>query len=519
MLSSRWPVWLQNGIKIIWLGLAGLAVGRFLYVAALRLAYPFTLEWVEADTYLHVWRVLHGLPIYVAPSYDFIPMIYTPLYYYVSAAVAALSGRIILSMRLVSLLATLATLGLLYLIARQRGVGRTASLAAAGLFAAAYGLAGFWFDVSRVDMLFLALTLGSLACAWSRPAPGAWDWRGLAAGLLLSAAFAAKQSALIVLPCWAVALWLAHKGWPRVAWFVGSALLVTGGYVGLASLASGGWFGFYVFTAPAAAPIMPNVLVEFWTVHLGPHYAWTLALLVSLGLSRALRRSPAERWAWLRPLLAAAGLYAPFLLLSLTSMAKQWGYLNGLLPAAAALALLAAEAYHHLTNPLAAPVAPCSTLDALRLTIAALLLIAQFAALWYDLRPQIPTPANLQAGQRLLELVRTAPGPVFAPTAVYLLDLAGRPMHFHTSAQGDLGTAAQHNPAVQALYDQYKAQIIGPLASGQIATAILPDAGWYDGRFSPEKGYTCTSLLVDGQGLASLTGAPQVLNRICRRSP
>lgn len=56
-------------------------IGLYLYTAISRLSYPFALEWVEGNTYLHVLRVLQGKPIFGPPNFEFIPMIYPPLYY------------------------------------------------------------------------------------------------------------------------------------------------------------------------------------------------------------------------------------------------------------------------------------------------------------------------------------------------------------------------------------------------------------------------------------------------------
>jgi hypothetical protein len=77
------------------------------------MAYPFTLEWVESNSSIHVVRVMQGQPLYVAPTYNFIPMIYTPLYFYVVASLALLNGKVMLAMRLVSLLASLASFALI----------------------------------------------------------------------------------------------------------------------------------------------------------------------------------------------------------------------------------------------------------------------------------------------------------------------------------------------------------------------------------------------------------------------
>ena len=42
--------------------------------------YPYDLEWMEGGMLHHAQRIHGGLGIYVAPSIEFIPYLYTPLY-------------------------------------------------------------------------------------------------------------------------------------------------------------------------------------------------------------------------------------------------------------------------------------------------------------------------------------------------------------------------------------------------------------------------------------------------------
>ena len=49
-------------------GLAVTFVALYVYTAALRVTYPFDLEWEEGAFMDHVLRVVHGHPIYVRPS-------------------------------------------------------------------------------------------------------------------------------------------------------------------------------------------------------------------------------------------------------------------------------------------------------------------------------------------------------------------------------------------------------------------------------------------------------------------
>ena len=74
--------------KLILLALSCIATSTYLYVALSRISFPFAVEWVEASTFIQVVQILKGKPIYTYPSFDFIPTIYTPFYYYIVALFA-----------------------------------------------------------------------------------------------------------------------------------------------------------------------------------------------------------------------------------------------------------------------------------------------------------------------------------------------------------------------------------------------------------------------------------------------
>src|SRR5262245_36932728 len=107
------------------LALAGAYLLMFLIVAVARLSYPFELEWLEGLVLEHVRRILTGHSIYAAPTLEFVPLNYTPFYYYVSAAAALVVGPSFVPLRLVSLCAALAVLALAALLVR-RETGRMA---------------------------------------------------------------------------------------------------------------------------------------------------------------------------------------------------------------------------------------------------------------------------------------------------------------------------------------------------------------------------------------------------------
>ena len=93
-------------------GIAAAYILVYLAVALLRLRYPFQLEWIESGSLDQVRRILSGRKLYARPSLGFVSFIYTPVYFYVSAAAARVLGDGFLPLRLVSLAASLGCMGL-----------------------------------------------------------------------------------------------------------------------------------------------------------------------------------------------------------------------------------------------------------------------------------------------------------------------------------------------------------------------------------------------------------------------
>src|ERR1700760_2150640 len=171
--------------------LAGLvAIGAYLFVALSRLDYPFALEWLEGNSLVEVHRILTGQPLYPAPAAGYVPDGYPPLYFALSAGAARVLGVSYLPLRLGSPLsppACFAPLG--RLVQRETG-SIAAGTGAAGVLAATYFATDTWFDVGRVDSLFLALSVGGLyAARWMRGRRGA-----VAVGVLLAATALTKQT-------------------------------------------------------------------------------------------------------------------------------------------------------------------------------------------------------------------------------------------------------------------------------------------------------------------------------------
>ena len=134
-------------------------IGLYFVLAALRVQYPFELEWLEGAMVDHVRIILAGKPLYARPSLEFTPLTYTPGYFYLAAGLSLALGVDFLPLRLISIAASAAVLLLLFALAsRETQEGRSGVLAA-GVFAATYGWTDGWFDLARTDSLFIALAL------------------------------------------------------------------------------------------------------------------------------------------------------------------------------------------------------------------------------------------------------------------------------------------------------------------------------------------------------------------------
>ena len=389
--------------------LVGLAaITAYLFVALRRLGYPFPVEWLESNSLVEVHRILAGRPLYTAPTVAYVPDGYPPLYFALSAAVARVLGVSYLTLRLVSLVSSLCCFALLARLVQRETGSLAAGAGAAGLFAAAYSVTDTWFDVGRVDSLFLALSIGALyAARWMRGTRGA-----VAAGVLLAAAALTKQTGLAEGVVVAAALLagprrkLACVAALAEAAVLGVSTLVLG-------LASGGWYVYYVFELMGEHSLTGSGFGWFWT-----------ALATGMGLAACAALIGARRV----PGVLVAGC-AALAVEGYAALVHSDGGINDVLPAYLAVALLAGLALGRASVPGRGFVlAGRPAWRAWQVTVApAVLVLAQVAVLLAGLRPSqaIPTPADRSAGERVLAGLRAIGGTVAVPADPALSMAAG----------------------------------------------------------------------------------------------
>lgn len=391
--------------------LGTLPIGRYLWVVAHRIAYPFELEWMEGGSVEVVRRVAQGHNIYGPPSMRFTPWPYPPLYFWLSAAVSKVVGVGFPALRMVSFGASLAVLWLCYRIVSKETGDRIAGLVAAGVFAATFRLAGAWADIGRVDSLFLAFSLGALLVARWAETPR----QGAVCGVLFFCSFFTKQDGiLIALPV--IAWMLVARRRAGIA-----AVGVLAGLVVLSTLIldafSHGWYQYYVFEELSSQGINPVNWVAFWRYdifHPLVPLLWLSAFGVLVLLVTRELTTDWRRWGfWVTTAAALVGT-------AWVGRLHLGGYNDVLMPAYAAVALGAGLVIGLVRrNP--------SALFRLLASAAVVGLVwIQLDRISYPLGRQIPTAADRRSGEAFVALVRRLPGQVIVFDHPYYSTLAGK---------------------------------------------------------------------------------------------
>ena len=450
-------------------GIAGIAT--YLVIALNRLTYPFPLEWLESNSLIEVHRLLAGGQLYPAPTIGYVPDGYPPLYFVLSAALAKVLGVSYVPLRLVSVTSSLACFALLAQLVRRETASACAGIAAAGLLAATYFAAGIWFDVGRVDSLFLMLSIAAIyAARRMHRSRGA-----VVTGLLLAAAFLTKQTALAegVAVLAVLAFGSRRRLALQAALTYGAVLAASTAVLGLASH---GWYLYYVFVQ----------MSEHKLDYLELGWFWTRLLLPALGIACGAAVLGAGRAD--RVLLAGcAALFAE----SAATLVHTGASSNDMLPAYLAVALLAGLGMGRERGKRTAPGAwrkPAEVRDGgpgpiLRWAplVASVLVIAQTVLLLGSFHPgqAVPRSSDRAAGQQLVAGLRELRGTI-ADFSDPGLDLAaGLPIVAHQGAADDILRAPGSG---LASYERSAARAV----TGRRFSAFITDFGGAPRGFPPD---------------------------------
>lgn len=483
-IASQGPMTLEpQAVTKVWFhrASAGLVIAAIIYYLAIllyvtlsRIRYPFSLEMGEGESMVQVQRILSGLPLYDRPGYTYVAEIYPPLYYYVGAAFVHAFGPGFFSLRLISLISTAGCIAAIYLICRRCSTRILPAALASGLFAAAFPLGGYWFDIARVDMLaaFLVLVSIYLLCTRSTASYAI-------AGVALALGCLTKQTHLLSMILLSIYVILFDRR--RCPAFIFSLVITFGLGSLILNRIYAGWFSFFIYTSPFGSGTSPSVTLsmvirsipDFWVNSiLRPLPIAAAFILVWLGL--ALKRREV-RGALALTIFAALGMLGT----SWANYTHLGGYQNDLIPALCIICVLFGRSAQTILYD-----------QELRLMQETLLLgmcFAQFAIMGYPLAPQIPTARDLSAGQSLLTELSSLPGAVYVPFHPELALMAGKPTFASWLATSQLeGNFGGGNVRETA---RVKTEFANAMARREFSVIILDQTpNWIWGH--PEKFYS-----------------------------
>lgn len=442
--------------------LAALVFGVMYFLVAIpRVFYPYDLDFLEDSMLMQSLRIANGQPIYVPPNADFVPHVYMPLYAWLGGLLLKITGPSFAPLRLLSLAATIATAVLIYAIAQRESGLRWIGFTCAGLFLGGYRISGFWYELVRVDSLFVTLALAGLLLGVYGDRSN--KWLILLAGVC-ALAFWTKQTGLI----FAVGLTIyllftvGRRAWLFVSMFGALAIMP----IVVLNAFTEGWFAYYAFGVASSNSIEIARLVDYVRFELFGLMAGlsVMALAASaLGLRRAgvgvIRDQP-----WLIGIAAAV-------LISGAGRASVGGNQNNLMPAYALLCLAPAilmrewsisrrteDESHTADDPIRHAPLPSrlpSNVDHWHVGLIAAAIVIQFAIGHYNPLRQFPRPDLRQSGDRLIERIASFDGEVLVMMHPYYAWLAGKQPSaqiatmWHTRERGQLPLPADFARRIQ----------------------------------------------------------------------
>lgn len=393
------------------LGLSALFIFLFLYIAWAQYSYPYEIDWYEGVMLDHAMRILDHKPIYAQPTVEFAAALYQPLSYYAIALFVKVGGISYSSGRLLSILASLGSAGLIGSTAYNFSKEKSSVSIAAGLFLATLDITGYTLTLCRVDALMLFFLLAGCVLLL----------RGNTINIILSAiafacAYFTKQQAVFYLG--AAALWLLLADRKNGLWFILTLGTIIGSITFLLQSTTNGWYGYITYYIPSVKSktfgwlrmltAIPYYWLRFWagSFFIVGMYLWT------------------KKDNFVQYLAGKEGL---IMILFGTSAAQaaihrgdQMSYTNVLLPLAAFIALatvIAVYRSHQVRH------------DTLFFQVG--LLVQLMALLYYPTYEplSIPGAEDRKLSAQFIQKLKSIDGEVLLPVHSFIGRLASKPTH------------------------------------------------------------------------------------------
>ena len=395
-----------------------------------RIQMPFALEWGESAGINQILQLLSGERLYDAPNLEFTPLVYTPFYYWLASILGRVLGQVVFSSRLISVIASIGATVVIVWLVREETQNALAGWLAGAVYLGCFSLSGGFYDLVRVDSLYIFLLLITLAVMRETTRFG-----GMAVtGLLIALGFYIKQSALIVFfPLVAAYLFRSwEKSWPLIA---ATLLGIFLPFVWLNS-SSDGWFAYYIFQLPREHGYSIIDAVKFWVADL----LRPLGIAIGFGFLSILsikngdipfKGEDAGDNGPEKDFFSRDVFYALF---AVGAVGAAWitrssngGGANNVMSAYAAVSLLFGLGFgkaYGLINE------EGGHRDAYKMIIP-ILAAMQLLVLTYNPFDYIPTAAEVEANALLFSRIEEVEGSVWVPYQSHLNRLAGKPPTIH----------------------------------------------------------------------------------------
>ncbi len=453
--------------KVILVVVCAAPVYIFLKLVIGRIGYPFDLEWIEGHMLAMATRVAHGLPLYPAPSLEYIPAPYFPLYFWITGALVKLFGPQFWTGRLVSALCVAASCALIFRIVRRRSGSAMAGAAAIAVFLATHEFVSDFYDLFRIDSLGLFLLILSFEFADDCEQN---PFSGAAAGLALFAATLAKQNAVLFFPALAIPLLVRSR---RQAVSFGAVyLLSTGLFCLIYSHATDGWFYRYTLDLVAGSPIKERYyLFHKWVFF---HLPIPMAVIVAGIASRIVRKNwkilAGHVWLWF-----FLSSYAVSFLFRINA----GGAKNSFIPLCAAAAVGAGVMLRDATDLFSTVLRnirwmPLMRKPAAALWIFALLLSIQIAVQSPWIRRQVPTKSDHKRATAFLKMLDGLDGTYYMPGHVLPRD---NTFWIHQMSWMDMGRSKWGRPIAARLAREMRDLKIDHIVS-EAKSGFPPQLNW-----------------------------------------
>jgi hypothetical protein len=425
----------------------------YFYMVYYRIQYPFELDWIEGGLLGEVQRIVNGQAVYAAPNLEFIAFIYPPLFFYLSALASHFFGATFFSLRFVSFLASLTSFVCIFLIVKEETDHKFIAFISACFFAATFRVTGAWMDIGRIDSLFVAMLF--LFVYFIRHSNSTRAF--ILAGFFAALALLTKQTALVM--CIPAIGYAFLRDWKRTLILIVTATAITGGVTLAFNLFSNGWYVYYVFELLGIQTEWLGIseFIKFWPRDLLAHGAIALGFLIYYFFK-----------AWREQKVQLLGvIFLSILAGTYMSRVKLGGYDNVLMPLYGIIAVLMGLGSHNVLEIIR------GQSEDRKEAAVYFSLIIQMAILVYNPLAQIPSLADVSAGQDFVQYLSLQKGRIYVADHPYLLAFAGKETHAHNAAVDDVLRGKKDNRGKTLLNVELSEAI-----KNQSFAIIITDTQW-----------------------------------------